>query len=171
MTDPHISSRQRPEQSSGIISIEGDKVIWHNIDLVFATFNLSDIVVIGEHTNSNGPWFDDWFIDFVTKGGKWFSIPWYADNIDELTKLLCAKFEADLNGSFLTGSTKWASVVRHPVHLKNKPLFKLTPTENYKEPKTIFDKMLYSFGLGNFDTTKKLDITDEVKSELTNASR
>ena len=92
MADPQTSSRQKQEQSSGIITIEGDKIIWHNTDLIFATFNLSDIVVIGEHTNSNGPWFDDWFITFVTKDGKWFSIPWHADNIDELTKILCSKF-------------------------------------------------------------------------------
>jgi hypothetical protein len=171
MTNAQTSTRQKPEQPSGIITIEGEMVVWHNIDLVFATFNLSDVVVIGEHTNSNGPWFDDWFINFVTKDGKWFSISWYADNIDELTKILCNRFQSGLDGSFLTGSTKWASVVRHPTHLENKPLFKLTPTENYKEPKTILDKMLYSFGLGNFDTTKELDLTDEVKNELTNACR
>lgn len=160
---------KKPEHSSGIIAIENDKVTWHDIDLVFATFNLSDIVVIGEHTNSNGPWFDDWFIDFVTKNENWISVPWYADNIDELTKILSDKFQFDLNGGFLTSSTKWASVVRYPVHLKNQPLFTLTPTKNYKEPKTIFAKMLFSLGLGNFDTTKELDLTGEVKSELMNA--
>lgn len=169
MTDQTL--RERPEQSSGIISIEDDKVIWHNIDLVFCTFNLSDVIVIGEHTNSSGPWFDDWFITFVTKERKWFSVPWYAENIEELTKILCDKFEPDLNNSFLSGSTNWASVIRYPTHLKNKPLFKLTPTKDYKKPKTVFDKMLYSLGFGNFDTTKQVDLTDEVKKELNNYGR
>lgn len=166
MTDPQTSSRQNPEHSSGIIAIEGDKIIWHNTDLVFATFNLSNIVVIGEYTNSNGPWFDDWFITFVTKDGKWFSIPWYADNIDELTKILCDKFQPDLNVSYLTNSTIWKSIVRHPANLKDKPLFVLTPSKNYKEPKTFFDKILSSIGLGNFDTTKDISLTDEVMTGL-----
>lgn len=171
MTTPQTSSRQRPEQSSGIIAVEGDKVIWHNEDLVFATFNLSDIVIIGEKTNSNGPWFDDWFLTFVTKDGNCFDIPWYADNIDELTKILCDRFQPDLNVSYLTNSTKWNSIVRHPSSLKGNNLFVLTPIKTYKEPKTIFDKILSSVGLGNFDTTKEISLTDEVKKELTNASR
>ncbi|WP_276974519.1 hypothetical protein [Flavobacterium filum] len=171
MTTPQTSLRQRPEQSSGIITIEGDKVIWHYEDLFFATFNLSDIVVIGEKTNSNGPWFDDWFLTFVTKNGNWYDIPWYADNIETLTKILCNKFQPDLNVSYLTNSTKWNSIIRHPSSLKGHNLFVLTPTKNYKEPKTFFDKILSSVGLGNFDTTKEISLTDDVKKELTNASR
>jgi hypothetical protein len=163
--------RQKPEQSSGVVTIDGDTVIWHNTDVVFATFNLSEIAVIGEHTNSNGPWFDDWFITFVTKEGKWLSIPWYAENIDELTTILCDKFQTDMKGSYLAGSTKWASVVRYPSQLKNKSLFKFTPTGSYKEPKTFFDKLLYGLGLGNFNTSKYITLTDEVKEELTSASR
>ena len=61
------ASRKKPDQSLGMITLEGDKVIWHNDDLVFGTFSLADIAVIGERTNSNGPWFDDWFIDLSHK--------------------------------------------------------------------------------------------------------
>lgn len=171
MTTPQTSPRQRPEQSSGTVTVEGDKVIWHNEDLVFATFNLSDIIVIGEKTNSNGPWFDDWFLTFVTKDGNWLDIPWYADNIDELTKILCDRFQPDLNISYLTNSTKWSSIVRHPSSLRGINLFVLTPTKNYKEPKTFFDKILSSVGLGNFDTTTDISLAEEVKIELTHASR
>lgn len=49
--------RQKPEQSPGRITLKGDNECWHNEDLVFATIDLSDVVVIGEQTNSNGPWF------------------------------------------------------------------------------------------------------------------
>ena len=171
MTTSQTSSRQRPEQSSGIITVDGDKVIWHNEDLVFSTFNLSDIAVIGEKTNSNGPWFDDWFLTFVTKDGNWFDIPWYADNIEELTKILCDRFQSDLNVSYLTNSTKWNSIVRHPSSLKGMNLFVLTPTKSYNAPKTFFDKILSSVGLGNFDTTKNISLTDDVKKVLTIASR
>lgn len=166
MTIKQTSPRPKSEQSSGTITIEGDRITWHNIDLVFATFNLAEIIVIGEHTNSNGPWFDDWFIDFVTKNGKWFSIPWYADNIDALTEILCDKFEPDLNISYLTNSASWNSIVRYPSNLKGKPLFVLTPSTTYKEPKNFFQRLLAGIGLGNFDTTKDINLTSDVKNEL-----
>lgn len=119
----------------------------------------------------NGPWFDDWFLTFVTKDGNCFNIPWYADNIDKLTKVLCNRFQSDLNVSYLTNSTTRNSIVRYPSNLKGHTLFVLTPSKKHKEPKTFLDKILSSVGLGNFDTTKDVDLTDEVKKELTNASR
>lgn len=93
-----------------------------------------------------------------------FSIPWYADNIDELTKVLCNRFQPDLNFSRLTNSTTCKSVVRHPAALNGNPLFILTPSNTYKEPKNIFEKLLAEIGLGNFDTAKDINLTDEVKS-------
>ena len=165
------TSRKKPEQSSGAVTIQDDEVVWHNADLVFAIFNLSDVAVIGEHTNSSGPWFDDWFLDVVTKDGRWFSIPWYADNIEELTRILSDRFQQDLNTSFLTNSTTWASVIRYPGHLKSRPLFKVIPTKNFKAPKTVFDKMLFVLGMGRFDTTKTLALTEEVDKELTSSHR
>jgi len=97
---------------SGHITLDADKVIWHNEDLVFLQINLNEVVVIGEYTNSNGPWFDDWFITFITKDYKWHSIPWYARNIEELTQVLSIKFSQQLKESLLTGSTNWKSIVR-----------------------------------------------------------
>jgi len=158
------------DTSSGIVRLQDEKIFWDYDNKNVLQININDIVVIGEYTNSDGPYFDDWFLTFVTKDGQWQSIPWYADDIDRLTSFLCDRFQPDLNGSFLTGSTEWASVIRHPIHLKNKTLFKLTPTETFKETKTFFDKLLSSIGFGGFDTTKYVDLTEEVKSELANAS-
>jgi hypothetical protein len=166
-----MQKQKNKENSSGNIHFDHDKIFWGYQEKNIIEIDLNDISIIGEYTNSDGPWFDDWFLTFVTKDGQWQSIPWYADNIDQLTQVLCNKFQSDLNGSFLTGSTNWDSVIRHPTHLKNKTLFKLTPTEYYKEPKTLLDKLLSSIGVGNFDTTKYVELTDEVKNELTNANR
>jgi hypothetical protein len=171
MEESTPSQRQRPEQSSGTISIEGDTVRWHSEDLVFATFNLLDIVVIGEHTNSSGPWFDDWFITFVTRHGTWFSIPWYADNVEVLTKILCEKFEPGLDVSYLTQSTTWKSIVRYPKRLKEKPLFVLVSSKHDKAPNTLFDKLLSTVGLREPAMIKEIDLTDEVKEELMSANR
>ena len=166
-----MKQKTHNDTSSGIVRLQNDKILWDYDNKNILQIAINDIVVIGEYTNSDGPYLDDWFLTFVTKDGNWQNIPWYADNIDELTNLLCDKFQSDLNVSFLTGSTEWASVVRHPTHLKNKTLFKVTPTESFKEPKTFFDKLLSSIGFGGFDTTKYVDLTEEVKSEVTNACR
>lgn len=171
MNHPNNSSISQLEKSSGIIEIEGDKVVWHNKNVACSTFKISDVLVIGEHTNSNGPWFDDWFIDFVTKDGQWHSIPWNAENIDELTNILCNDFIGDLNTSYLSNSTVWNSIVRFPARLKGQQLFILTPSKNYKAPLSLFDKLLMSFGLGHFNTTQDICLLDEVKAELRSASR
>ena len=159
------------DTSSGQVRLLDEKIFLDYDNKNVFQINISDIVVIGEYTNSDGPYFDDWFLTFVTKDGQWQSIPWYAEDIDALTNLLCSRFQPDLNGSYLTGSTEWTSVIRHPTHLKNKTLFKLTPTETFNEPKTFFDKLLSSIGFGDFDATKYVDLTEEIKNEVTNASR
>ena len=166
-----MKEKNQKDTSSGTVRLQNDKIFWDYDNKSIFQIDIGDIVIIGEHTNSDGPFFDDWFLTFVTKDGHWQSIPWYADNIEELTTLLCDKFQSDLNNSFLNGSTEWASLIRHPTYLKNKPLFKVTPTESYKEPKTFLDKLLSSMGFGGNDTTKYVSLTEEVKNELTNASR
>ncbi len=157
--------------SSGKVRLQDEKIFWDYDNKNVLQIDITDIIVIGEYTNSDGPYFDDWFLTFVTKDGHWQSIPWYAEDIDALTNLLCDKFQSDLNRSYLTGSTKWASIVRHPTHLKNEILFKLTPTETFKEPKTFFDKIISSIGFGGSDTTKYVDLTDKIRNEVANASR
>lgn len=157
--------------SSGIVRLEGDKVFWDYDNNNILYINLNDIVVIGEYTNSDGPYSDDWFITLVTKDGQWQSIPWYADNIDELTQYLSNKFQQDLNETYLASSVEWKSIVRYPIHLKGKTLFTLTPSVTYKKPKTFLDKILSSVGFGNFDTTQNVALTKEVQNELTNVGR
>lgn len=161
----------KKENSSGIVRLEGDKIFWDYDNKNILQIGPNDIVVIGEYTNSDGPYFDDWFIAFVTKDGQWQSIPWYADNIDELTQYLSNKFQQDLNVTYLAGSTELKSIIRYPSHLKEKTLFTLTPSLTYKAPKNVFDKILSSVGFGNFDTTQNITLTEEVQKELKNACR
>lgn len=165
-----MQGKKHKSNSSGVVHLQDDIIYWDYDNKNILQINFNDIIVIGEYTNTDGPYFDDWFLTFVTKDGQWQSIPWYADNIDELTEVLCKRFLPDLNVSFLTGSTEWESVIRYPKRLNNEPLFKLISTETYKEPKRFFDKLLSSIGLGGFDTTNNVDLTDEVKKEIKYAS-
>ena len=160
----------KKENSSGIVRVQDDKVFWDYDNKNILQIDINNIVVIGEYTNSDGPYLDDWFLSFVTKDGQWQSIPWYANKIDELTQYLSNKFQQDLTGTYLAGSTEWKSIIRYPVHLKERALFTLTPSDIYREPKTFLDKILSSVGFSNFDTTQNITLTEEVQNELANVS-
>ena len=166
MTQP-----REKENTSGKVHISNNILCWDYRDKNILRVHIDDVLVIGEYTNSSGPWFDDWFLTFVTKDGQWQSIPMYADNINQLFDILCTKFDPDLRENSLTGSTSWDSAILYPISLRGKKLFKLTPTETFKEPKTFFDKLLSSIGLGGHSTTRYVDLADEVKNEVTNACR
>jgi hypothetical protein len=157
------------EASSGTVRLQGDVIFWDFGNKNISQINVNDIVVVGEYTNSDGPYFDDWFLVFVTQDGQWHAISWYADNIDDTTRYLSEKFHEDLNGSHLANSTEWKSIVRYPTYLKDKPLFILTPSDTYKIPVSFLDKILSSIGFGNFDTTQNISLTEDVKNELTKA--
>jgi hypothetical protein len=129
-------------------------------------FNLSDIIVIGEFTNSDGPWFDDWYFTFVTKDSKWYNIPQYAGNIEELIKVLCLNFDPSLKERQLANSTTWKSRVSYPKKLRGRELFILAPSQTYRQPKRYLDKLLYSIGFGKFDTTMDIKFTDHVLNEI-----
>ena len=159
------------DNTSGIVRISDGHVFWEYKDETLLQIDLNDICVIGEHTNSDGPHFDDYFLVLVTKDGRWATIPWYADNIDELTQYLSKKLQQDINVSYLANSTEWQSFILYPTHLKGQPIFTLTPTDNYKLPKTLFEKAIAAIGLGNFNSDQNIGLTNEVKDELTNACR
>jgi hypothetical protein len=157
--------------TSGKVRLQDNHVFWEYDDKVILQIDLNDVVVIGEHTNSDGPYLDDWFLTFVLKDGQWQSISLYVDNIDQLTQHLTDNLHQDLNSCYLTGSTVWKSTIRYPGHLKGETLFRLTPSKGYKTPRTFLDKIVFGLGLGNFDTTQTIDLTDAVKQELQNACR
>jgi hypothetical protein len=156
---------------SGTVRIQDGKIFWDVDNKNILELDINEVVVVGEYSNSDGPYFDDLFLTFVTKEQQWHSIPWYADNINEVTQYLSDKFHQDLNETRLANSTEWKSIVRYPLHLEGKALFILTPSDTYKVPKTFIDKIFSSVGFDGFDTTQNIALTEEVKNEVTNASR
>lgn len=163
MDSKRVHRTQNPPEPSSIISLQGDKVIWHNEDLVFSTFNLLDVVAIGEYTTASGSWFDDWFLVFVKNDGSWNKVSYYANNIEELIEYLSSKFDPDLEVSVLAESTSWKSVVRYPVVLKGKQLFERVPSDCYNPPRNLLQKYLHAFGIGKFDTSMKIALSEEVR--------
>lgn len=149
--------------NSGTIELNGDSVLWHNEDVVFLQFDISNIAVIGEYTNSNGPWFDDWYMTFVLKNGQWKSIPQYAGNITQLIEELCKRFDPVLRERQLANSTEWSSVVSFPNNIRGTELFKLIPETASKKPTNLLRKLLFSLGLTKPDTSKNIVLSEEVQ--------
>jgi hypothetical protein len=166
-----MERKTQKDNRSGIVRVNDGHVSWEYKNESLLQIDLNQVCVIGEYTNTNGPYFDDYFLALVTKDGRWVSIPWYADNIDELTLYLSEKLHQDVNVSYLANSMEWKSFIHYPTYLKGQPLFTLTQTDNYKLPKTLFEKIIAAIGLGNFNSDHQIDLTNEVKEDLANACR
>jgi hypothetical protein len=158
------------DNTSGQVILLDTKIFWHINDKNIVQIDSDNIAVIGEYTTEEGPWFDDWFLAFVDKSGIWQSISMYSDCIDRATQFLSDKFEMDLTKTHLAASTVWCSYVTYPLHLTSKAIFKLTEGDNYKAPKNYLNKLQYALGLGDFDTSRNIDLTDEIKAYLNSVS-
>ena len=165
------NSKLNSQNTSGIVYTKGDIIFWDYQDWNILQITITEISIIGEYTNSDGPWFDDWFVVFVSRDSNWQSIPMDVDGLFKVLEYLSIQFQSRVDEFMLGNSSQWNSVVTYPESLKGKTLFKLTPTAEYKQPKTIPDKLLSSLGFGNFNTTQDIGLSDEIKQFLDNAGR
>jgi hypothetical protein len=83
---------------------------------------LSDIAVIGEYTNGNGPFADDYFVVFVRPDGSAFEASVYAVGRNAALANLGRAMEVTLCPA-LVWSTDWRTNVLWPAALKGRLLF------------------------------------------------
>ena len=172
-----VSGKQNPGMKkvepnvSGSIRFDEHKIYWDYKDRTIVEIDLDVVEVIGENTNGEGPWGEDWLLIFVTKDKQWNSISLYADNRQELLSFLTTRFDTDFDQLFLTWSFEWASVVRYPKVLEGIALFKLVRPDTYKAPKNYFEKFMCGLGFGGFDTSMNIELSDEVQIHLQNICR
>ena len=122
-----IESSNRASDESGILCFDGSSISYTSP--YYGTFSipLSEIAVIGEVTNQNGPGIDDWFIVFVPRcGSGWFEASMYADNCDPFLGQLSAKLGVPMARN-LYASTDFASCIIWPVRLAGCPVFTFKP--------------------------------------------
>jgi hypothetical protein len=96
---------------------------------------INEIRCIGEYTNSDGPFADDYFIVFLTKDYT-YTGSFYANDCLKVFKdlRLILQYELDLT---LACSTNWASNILYPNELAGKPLYSGT----YTKPKNTIGKI------------------------------
>jgi hypothetical protein len=166
--NPNIVDDETLEQwHSGEVILLKNIIQWNYKGQVISEFNLNDVSVIGEYTNSDGPLFDDRFLVFVIKNGPWQHISFYARYLDVLSKVVKECFEIDLLKTELANFTHWKSIIRYPHHLKGKELFLLKPEEGYNPPKTWFQRFLfYGLGIGRYKIDNNILLSEVVQSYL-----
>lgn len=163
----NIDQKRKPSNiDSGSVSIKDDKVVWSTDDLVLAEVYIREIVVIGEYTNSNGPWFDDWFVTFVSANGEWSSISVYAANIEDLIDVLANRFDEKLKYFQLADSTHWKSLVRYPRSIEGNELFARKSTKEIYKQSNIFHKFFSFLGFRNYLTRYRIELSDSVKEQV-----
>ena len=105
--------------SAGVIAYHSDGGDW--------SVPVADVRLIGEYTNSDGPYLDDYFFVFLTAPeGGWHQASFYAKGRDEALAELSRSIGAPLECG-LCNSTHYKTRIMWPPHLKNEELMEVLP--------------------------------------------
>ncbi len=88
---------------------------------------ISAIRLIGEYTNSDGPFLDDYFLVFLTAvEDGWHQASFYAEGRDEALRSIETRIGATIEPG-LCDSTTFRTRILWPPHLKGEELMKVAP--------------------------------------------
>lgn len=127
---------------SGNIEFAEDTIRYTSARYPDWTIRVDDIRVIGEATNQNGPWADDYFICFATGPEMWHEASFYASGLETLLSTLSARLGIKLQLS-LIGSTDFASRIHWPPELADTPMFQYEDVP----PRTVVGRLLGSLSI------------------------
>lgn len=88
--------------------------------------NVSDIAVVGEYSNENGPFAPDYFHVYVTRDLSWHELPWDAVGGEAAVQAVGRELGFEPSYTLLM-STRFASCIAWPDNLVGRPLFQFTP--------------------------------------------
>jgi hypothetical protein len=136
------------------IELDGRTIRYSVRQVVAWEIPWSSVLVLGEATNQNGPYLDDYFLCFACGPNGWYEASFYAEGREEFLSSLSSRLDTPL-GPELFWSTDFLSNVLWPVHLAGKPRFKFTPVT----PHTWFGRLLGPF-------RNRQEFSEEVLLEL-----
>ena len=120
--------------------------------------SISEIKVIGEYTNDEGPYHDDWFLTILTNE-DWYEIPMYLEDFNKFLNVLGEKLETKFILHF-ANSTNWKSRIIYPEKFADQEIYKIEEIL----PQTFLGKLSRIFGRKR--TERKLsEITKEITSD------
>ena len=116
---------------AGAIRLEGDTITYSSSYFGEWTLPLSDLKVIGEYTNEDGPFLDDYFFVFVADPHEsWYEASFFAEGRDLFLTELGARLGCRLTCS-LCNSARFRSRVWWPPQLAGQDMFQLRPKHWY----------------------------------------
>jgi len=121
------------------------------------TVKSTEIAAVGEYTNGNGPYLDDYFFVFVRHDGSWVQSSFYAVGRDESLAGLAAALGGELAPE-LCGSVEWTTRVMWPRELLGDAVFDLRPLA----PATRWLRLRANVGLPKLDAC----LSDAVQTYL-----
>jgi len=109
-------------EDSGRIELVGDTIGYESATYSSWAINVGDVRIVGEATNENGPFSDDYFLCFATAREKWHEASIHARGFDTFLSVLSARLGSALQLG-LTASTGFGSRILWPHELADKPMF------------------------------------------------
>lgn len=117
------------DEYSGVLKCDGDTLVYRSA-LREWSVSISDIRLIAEYTNSDGPYVDDYFFVFLTAPeGGWHEASFYAEGREVVLRALEQKIGAPLETG-LCHSTDYRTRILWPESVKGQPLMDVIPPAN-----------------------------------------
>lgn len=116
-----------------------------------------DIAAIGVYTNSDGPYFDDYFLLIVLKNDTYITIPSEHTEFYSCIKVLEKKLNFEMK-YYLLHSTVLDSAIVWPEYLAERKLINFVPRKD-----NIIERILLKLGIS---IRYNHEVTDEVRALL-----
>ena len=128
-------------EDSGQIQVDGDVIRYTSTTYSDWTIPIGDIRIIGEATNQNGPFADDYFLCFATGPELWYEASFYADGRAAFLVELSARLGATL-ALRLGSSADFASRILWPGELVGKAHVQIrgNATKNHAWPSSWINR-------------------------------
>lgn len=115
-----------PKDYSGELRCDGEVIAYHSA-LGDWSVRITDVRLIGEYTNSDGPYVDDYFLVFLTAAENgWHEASFYAKGRDQTLAALSRSIGSLLECG-LCHSTQYKTRIMWPTHLKDQELMEVLP--------------------------------------------
>ena len=112
---------------SGHISVDGDFIRYRSDSYGDWELPVNKLRILGEATNQNGPFSDDYFLCFTAGPEEWFEASFYAEGREEFLRALGTRLGTSLEAG-LCNSTDFASRVLWPPLHAGQPMFQYEPS-------------------------------------------
>ena len=150
----------KDENTSGTIRLDHGAIVYELPGDGWSV-NLSDVRIIGEYTNSDGPFLDDYFFVFLTAvEGGWHQASFYAEGRDaflaDLAKAIGSPIETGL-----VNSADFKTRILWPSDISGEPLMKVL--EKATRRGRIWDKLMGRHDIELSDTAKAVFKDEEAE--------